>query len=142
MEADHVTPPALITNGGNHRPGLERSYGRLNHNPGLALTSNATPTQARTSDPRELGRSPIRKGPCTPAASPRRKALMDLGCNHGAMRDGREKPEQHDTSPERQQIACDHQEQEARVPRLLTRGMPLQPVALARHVLVGSGRKR
>jgi len=58
------------------------------------------------------------------------------------MRDGGEKPKQDDTSRERQQIACDHQKQETRIPRVLTRGMCLRHVAgLPRDVHVGSIRK-
>src|SRR5262245_26105167 len=39
IEADHVAPPALITNGRNHRLAVEVRYARLNQNPRLALTS-------------------------------------------------------------------------------------------------------
>jgi hypothetical protein len=64
------------------------------------------------------------------------------GCNNGRMRNGREKSKQPDTPRERQQIACDHQKQEAGIPRVLRRGMALQHVArLVRCVRVGSIRK-
>lgn len=40
MEANHIAPPALITNGRDHRPAVECRDGWLNQNPRLALTCN------------------------------------------------------------------------------------------------------